>query len=246
MASRIAGILVACVSASLWSGAASAQTVNGLTTLSKERLVLQMEQGDLHLAFYPDAAPKTVEHIKRCGELGLYNTNHFFRVDKGFVAQTADILGGRSAPLNRMQWEVASRHVPLEVQATVKHDKRGILSMAKGDDPNSGGSSFSVLLGPAPHLNMAYTVFGEVTQGLEMLSKLEELPTKREGIFVMPLDRITILSTYMYIVDPTAEASTGAGGGRQMCSEALDALQTRFDAQSGQVEKIRKERLPGR
>ena len=119
-------------------------------------------------------------------------------------------------------------------------------------DPNSGGSSFSVLLGPAPHLNMAYTVFGEVTQGLEMLSKLEEvrgwavaaavdrdpacvflvcvrmrlhvycpkahtprspipslpscpvlqLPTRREGIFVMPLDRITILSTYMYARPP--------------------------------------------
>ena len=79
------------------------------------------------------AAPKTVEHIKRCGELGLYNTNHFFRVDKGFVAQTADILGGRSAPMNKMQREVASRHVPLEVHADVKHDKRGILSMAKGD-----------------------------------------------------------------------------------------------------------------
>ena len=54
MASRIAGILLAYVLASLWCGAASAQTVNGLTTLSKERLVLQMEQGDLHLAFYPD------------------------------------------------------------------------------------------------------------------------------------------------------------------------------------------------
>ena len=93
-----------------------------------------------------------------------------------------------------------------------------------------------MLLGAAPHLNMAYTVFGEVTQGLEMLSKLEEvragigpqpatylcggrgcagcpqtlclltaqtllwallqLPTRREGLFVMPLDRITILSTY--------------------------------------------------
>ncbi len=52
--------------------------------------------------------------------------------------------------------------VPLEVLPTVKHDKRGILSMARHDDPGSGKSSFSILLGPAPHLDMQYTVFGHV------------------------------------------------------------------------------------
>lgn len=186
MASRaVVLLLIATVAAIVAIGDAQSTigaSTAALTTLSKERLVLQTEHGDLHLAFYAkveteraaqsrgavgsgfrrcrppaaeppparsrtaaarppvcppapilQAAPKTVEHIKRCGELGLYNTNHFFRVDKGFVAQTADILGGRSAPMNKMQREVASRHVPLEVHADVKHDKRGILSMAKGD-----------------------------------------------------------------------------------------------------------------
>ena len=50
--------------------------------------------------------------------------------------------------------------VPLEVSKSVKHDKRGLLSMARYDDPNSGTSSFSVTLGPAPHLDMLYTIFG--------------------------------------------------------------------------------------
>ena len=50
--------------------------------------------------------------------------------------------------------------MPLEVRADVKHTKRGILSMARSDDPNSGGSSFSILLGPAPHLDMNYAIFG--------------------------------------------------------------------------------------
>lgn len=54
-----------------------------------------------------------------------------------------------------------------------------------------------MLLGPAPHLDKQYTIFGEVTQGFETLAKLEALPTRKEGIFVMPLERITILSTYM-------------------------------------------------
>lgn len=49
------------------------------------------------------AAPKTVEHIKRCAELGLYNTNHIFRVDRGFVAQVEGVENGRNAPMNDLQ-----------------------------------------------------------------------------------------------------------------------------------------------
>ena len=146
--------------------------------------------------------------------------------------------------------------------------QRGILSMARGDDPSSGGSSFSILLGPAPHLDMTYTIFGEVVEGWETLSRLEELPTRREGIFVMPLERIDILSSHMcgaalpgsaacpprsqclsstpvcgaagrsYLVD------AAGGSGPTMCTEELGALQRRFDAQSAQLERIRKERLP--
>ncbi|PSC68000.1 peptidyl-prolyl cis-trans isomerase CYP23 [Micractinium conductrix] len=219
-----------------------------LTALSRERLVFQTEWGDIHMAFYPNVAPKTVDHIRRCGELGLYNTNHFFRVDRGFVAQTADINGGRTAPMSEAQRAVADLNVPFEVHADVKHSKRGILSMARGDDPGSGGSSFSILLGPAPHLDMNYAVFGEVTEGLETLSKFEELPTRTEGIFVMPTQRITILSTYTYVIDDTPAARPGqtAGDGQKLCSEALAEVQARYDAQAAALERIRAERLPGR
>jgi len=119
--------------------------------LSDERLVLQTTFGDLELAFYPDVAPETVAHILKLGRLGAYNTNHFFRVDKGFVAQVADVLGGRSAPLSPRQREEGSKAVPGEF-SDVKH-VRGTLSMGRYDDPNSATSSFSILLGPAPHLD---------------------------------------------------------------------------------------------
>ena len=56
--------------------------------------------------------------------------------------------------------EEAEKTVPLEVQQHVKHYKRGILSMGRMDDPDSGQSSFSILLGPAPHLDMHYTIWG--------------------------------------------------------------------------------------
>lgn len=70
--------------------------------------------------------------------------------------------------------------------------------MGRYSDPDSASSSFSILLGDAPHLDGQYAIFGKVTKGDETLRKLEEVPTRREGIFVMPTERITILSSYYY------------------------------------------------
>ncbi|XP_078441414.1 cyclophilin-like peptidyl-prolyl cis-trans isomerase family protein [Wolffia australiana] len=164
--------------------------------LGSIRVVFQTNYGDLEFGFFPRVAPKTVEHIFRLVRLGCYNTNHFFRVDKGFVAQVADVAGGRSAPMNDAQRIEAEKTVVGEF-SSVKH-VRGILSMGRHSDPNSGGSSFSILLGDAPHLDGQYAIFGRITRGDETLRKLEALPTRKEGIFVMPVERITILSTYYY------------------------------------------------
>uniref|UniRef100_A0A803QN53 Peptidyl-prolyl cis-trans isomerase n=2 Tax=Cannabis sativa TaxID=3483 RepID=A0A803QN53_CANSA len=164
--------------------------------LGSARVVFQTEYGDIEFGFYPSVAPITVEHIFKLVRLGGYNTNHFFRVDKGFVAQVADVANGRSAPMNEEQRIVAEKTIIGEF-SQVKH-VRGILSMGRHADPNSGGSSFSILLGDAPHLDGEYAIFGKVTKGDETLKKLEQLPTRREGIFVMPTERITILSSYYY------------------------------------------------
>ncbi|KAK9788704.1 hypothetical protein WJX73_001257 [Symbiochloris irregularis] len=169
--------------------------------LSEERIVFQTEWGDLQLALYPEVAPETVAHILQLARLGGYNSNHFFRVDKGFVAQTADVASGRTQALNAQQKAEEEKRVPLEVRKDVKHDRRGLLSMARYDDPNSGGSSFSITLGPAPHLDMQYTIFGEVTDGLPTLAKFEEMPTTKSGIFVMPAQRVEIRSSYVYRPD---------------------------------------------
>ena len=92
-----------------------------------------------------------------------------------------------------MRW--AQKNVPAEF-TPIRH-KRGILSMGRMDDPNSGGSSFSMLLGRAPHLDQQYTVFGEVLAGDDVLAKLEGVETHKQGIFVMPKERITITSATM-------------------------------------------------
>ena len=87
-----------------------------MPALSDERLVLQTTLGDIELAFYPEVAPVTVKHIIELGRLGAYNTNHFFRVDKGFVAQArrsakrgAPGFGPRAA-LTRVTARAAARN----------------------------------------------------------------------------------------------------------------------------------------
>lgn len=123
------------------------------------------------------------------------------------------------------------------------------------------GTSFSILLGDAPHLDMHYTVFGEMTQGQDVLAKVwlaalrcaatqwrpglmtavplqfQELPTRTEGFFVMPLERVDIQATYVYL-------ATSAPS-HELCTQVLASLTRRFEAQSNQLERIRSKQLPG-
>ncbi|KAL2624181.1 hypothetical protein R1flu_008426 [Riccia fluitans] len=118
--------------------------------------------------------------------------------------------------------------------------KHSILSwlarpLLRYDDPDSAGSSFSMLLGNAPHLDGQYAVFGKVTKGYDTHAKLEELPTRKEGIFVMPLERISILSSYYY--------ADKIGG--STCEDELVVLRRRYAQATNLIDKQRKRFLPG-
>jgi len=97
--------------------------------LGSARVVFQTNYGDIEFGFFPHVAPKTVEHIFKLVRLGCYNTNHIFRVDKGFVAQVAAVVGGRTAPMNAVQKREAEKTIVGEF-SSVKH-VRGILSMGR-------------------------------------------------------------------------------------------------------------------
>ncbi|KAJ7943499.1 Peptidyl-prolyl cis-trans isomerase [Quillaja saponaria] len=198
--------------------------------LGSARVVFQTTHGDIEFGFYPTVAPQTVDHIFKLVRLGCYNTNHFFRVDRGFVAQVADVVTGRSAPMNEEQRKEAEKTVIGEF-SEVKH-VRGILSMGRYDDPNSAASSFSILLGNAPHLDGQYAIFGKVTKGDDTLQKLEELPTRREGIFVMPTERITILSSYYYDTE------------MESCEGERSTLKRRLAASAIEIERQRMKCFP--
>ncbi|GLJ51747.1 hypothetical protein SUGI_1099750 [Cryptomeria japonica] len=201
--------------------------------LGTARVVFQTTYGDIEFGFYHDVAPKTVEHIYKLVRLGCYNSNHFFRVDKGFVAQVADVVSGREVPLNAEQQKEGEKTIVGEF-SDVKH-VRGILSMGRYSDPDSASSSFSILLGDAPHLDGQYAVFGKVTKGDDTLKRLEELPTRREGIFVMPLERIRILSTYYY--DTNDEQN-------MTCEHEKSILKRKLVESSYEIERQRRKCLP--
>jgi len=178
--------------------------------LGPERVVLQIKYGDddkygdIVLGFYPSVAPVTVAHILRLVRMGGYNTNEIFRVDRGFVAQVQGVDGGRRTPMSKALRAIAKQNVPDEFSQTLTH-ARGLLSMGKFEEANSGTSSFSMLLGDAPFLDHKYTIFGRVVAGDFVLSQLETLETVREGIFVKPKTRVEIVSAILMYAD-------GAGG----------------------------------
>ena len=84
--------------------------VEGEPRLGPERLVFQTDFGNIELGFFPDVAPKTVKHILNVGRLGLYNNDHFFRVDKGFVAQVRRAFSRLGTP--------ARTHTPFQEPTT--------------------------------------------------------------------------------------------------------------------------------
>jgi hypothetical protein len=110
--------------------------------------------------------------------------------------------------------------------------------MARWDDPDSATSSFSIMLGAASHLDGKYSVFGELVDGEETLRKIEAVETKREGIFVMPIERVEIEATYII----TPDIDDGAGG---ECEEDLRECMMRADSLAQEIFSAREKLLPG-
>jgi cyclophilin family peptidyl-prolyl cis-trans isomerase len=138
-----------------------------------ERVVFNTAAGDLVFAFYPDVAPGHVRHFLALAGEGVYDTTHFGRLERGFVLQlyTAE---DRRVPLTDPQRALLR---PLKAEFSRLHHRRGTLSMARLDnDPDSARSSFSILLGPAPHLDGNYTIFGEVERGMDVVDELCKVP----------------------------------------------------------------------
>jgi peptidyl-prolyl cis-trans isomerase B (cyclophilin B) len=152
--------------------------------LSRQRAVIETSMGNITVEFFPDRAPLHVRAFLRMAASGVYSGTAIHRVARGFVVQ-GGFLGSRSEPLEPTQ-QAYVRQLPPEFNPT-PHE-RGILSMARGDDPGSATSSFFIVLARTPALDNRYTVFGRVVEGLDVLDKIEAVPVNGE----MPATRIDV------------------------------------------------------
>ncbi|MES2854810.1 MAG: peptidylprolyl isomerase [Bdellovibrionota bacterium] len=146
-------------------------TVDKKTVLSKERVVLHTNAGDIVLALYPEVAPKHVEQILKMVEAGVYKDVSIFRLEPGFVAQI-DSFNPNDKGVTNEQLDIV-KDIPAEF-SDIKH-VRGLVSMARYDEPDSATSSFSFMLGSAPHLDGKYTVFGEIVEGMDVIGQIESV-----------------------------------------------------------------------
>lgn len=142
-------------------------------SLGAERVVLHTDAGDVVVALYSQTAPKNVAQFLRLAQTGLLATTDFFRIEPHFVVQVDVRQRATAATAEQTK---ALVDVPRELAADVHH-VRGVLSMAHYDNrPDSGGTSFSVVLGDSPHLDGQYTVFGEVVHGMDVVDAIAGVP----------------------------------------------------------------------
>ncbi len=153
--------------------------------LGRHTAVLETTLGSIVIAFDAQKAPEHVRNFLQLAEAGVYDGTAFHRVVRGFVVQTGAV-NYRAAPLTEKQQRRVHNLQP-EFNDT-KHVK-GIVSMARGNDPASANTSFFIVTADAPSLDGKYTVFGRVIDGLDVLDKIEATPVNGES----PTTRIDLL-----------------------------------------------------
>lgn len=128
-------------------------------------LHIDLAQGQVVIELFPDIAPKTVERIKTLAREGFYDNTPFHRVIEGFMAQGGDPTGTGTG---------GSKLPDLPAEFTTKRKfLRGTCGMARTANPNSGNSQFYIMFAPAPHLDGQYTIWGQVTQGMDIVDQIK-------------------------------------------------------------------------
>jgi len=145
--------------------------------LAAYRAILDTSAGPITVEFFPDKARETVRQFLRLADAGVYNGVAFHRVAPGFVIQTG-ALNTRAAALTEKQQKLVHNLAP-EFNDT-KHVK-GIVSMARGEAPDSATTSFFICLGASTALDGQYSAFGRVVDGMNVVDAIEQTPRTGEA-----------------------------------------------------------------
>lgn len=142
--------------------------------MASQCVTLETELGAIEIAMMPEVAPEAVRNFLNLSATGSLDTTTFSRVVKNFVVQ-----GGNLQTSEKWSADLARRmahKLPDEI-GLVKH-VRGIVSMARTDEPNSATTHFFILVNEAPHLNSKFSAFGQVTKGMEIVDQINQAPVE--------------------------------------------------------------------
>ena len=152
--------------------------------LAAYRVVLETTHGRIAIDLYSDRAPNHVRNFLRLADAGVYDGIAFHRIVPGFVIQSGHLPTRREILTDRQQRYIQN----LDPEFNDTPHVRGIVSMARLDDPSSASTSFFIVTDTSPELDGTYTAFGVVTEGLDVVSAIEAVPTDGEA----PVDRVEI------------------------------------------------------
>ncbi len=152
-----------------------------------EVAIIKTTEGEMIVEFWQDVAPKTVANFKKLAKDGFYDGTAFHRVIKDFMIQGGDPL--TKDPSKESMWGTGDPGYKIDAEFNDRPHVRGVLSMARSQDPNSAGSQFFICHGNPSFLNRQYTAFGKVIKGDDVLEKIAttsthppDRPDKRMGV----------------------------------------------------------------
>jgi len=144
-------------------------TPEEIKKMSETKAVIETKFGNIELKFFPEAAPGHVSNFLELAKKGFYDGTTFHRVIPGFMIQGGD--PNTKSP-DRSQHGMGGPGYTIKAEFSEKPHKKGILSMARAQDPDSAGSQFFICVAKASSLDGKYSVFGEVTSGIEVVDQI--------------------------------------------------------------------------
>lgn len=147
-----------------------------VASMAEKCVLLETEKGDIRLEMFPESAPETVRNFLNLAATGAFDTTTFSRVVPGFVIQGGDLYTSQNLT-NDLKWR-AVKMIPDEPNQ-IRHEK-GIVSMARGEEPNTAATSFFILLGTASYLDGKFAAFARVVEGYEVVETINEMPVENE------------------------------------------------------------------
>ena len=138
--------------------------------------IIKTSFGNIKFNLMSDIAPETVRNFSQLAKSGFYNETLFHRVIPGFMIQGGD---PNTKNPDKSTWGQGGPGYNLKAEFNTRSHLRGIVSMARANDPDSAGSQFFIVTSDSTFLDKQYTVFGEVIDGMEVADKIVDLP--RDG-----------------------------------------------------------------